>query len=168
MEDPTGKYNKRGPKLWTTIKNAAFLLTLLLFLTSAILMLDAYKYISIRHAKFARKKLLTALQYMDRDLIESHSGFKVLSGEEYAALQSELSEVRGKIREANSELQEKYSEVLKVSVEVQGVKKDMEGLKKMQEEADAAAAEAKTDAVAGSEVEEKATADTAVGADAEA
>jgi uncharacterized protein HemX len=136
-EHPNAKYNKKGPAIWTFVKNTAFFVTLLLFLLAVVLMLDAYKFVSIRHANFARKKLFKTLQYMDPSLIESHSGFKVMTLAEFDAMNKELSEVRGKIREANSELQEKYSEVLKASVEVQGLKKDMEEIKKLQEEANA-------------------------------
>jgi hypothetical protein len=97
-------------------------------------MLDAYKFVSVRHANFARKKLFKTLQYMDPSLIESHSGFKVMTAEEFDKMNAELTEARGKIREANSELQERYSEVLKASVEVQGIKKEMEEIRKMNEE----------------------------------
>ena len=132
-EHPNAKYNKKR-HVWTFIKNSALLTILLLFLLSTILILDAYKFISIRHAKFARKKLMNSLYYMDPTLIESHSGFKVLTVEEYEKLSTQVSDVRRNIREANSELQEKYAEVLKVAVEVQGLKKDIEDVKKMEEE----------------------------------
>ncbi|KAL7507906.1 hypothetical protein ACHAXN_005604 [Cyclotella atomus] len=133
-EHPNAKYNKKGPAIWTFVKNTAFLVTLLLFLLCVILMLDAYKFVSVRHANFARKKLFKTLQYMDPSLIESHSGFKVMTAEEFDKMNAELTEARGKIREANSELQERYSEVLKASVEVQGIKKEMEEIRKMNEE----------------------------------
>lgn len=115
-------------------------MTLLLFVLSTVLILDAYKFVSIRHAKFARKKLMRTLQYMDPTIIESHTGFKVLSVEEYDTLQEELKEKRGKIREVNSELQAKYSEVLKATVEIEGTKKALEDLKKFEAEAAAEAA----------------------------
>ena len=139
-EHPNAKYNKKGPAIWTFVKNAAFLVTLLLFVLSTVLILDAYKFVSVRHAKFARKKLMRTLQYMDPTIIESHTGFKVLSVEEYEKLQEELKEKRGKIREVNSELQAKYSEVLKATVEIEGTKKALEDLKKFEAEAAAEAA----------------------------
>lgn len=142
-EHPNAKYNKKGPAIWTFVKNAAFLVTLLLFVLSTVLILDAYKFVSIRHAKFARKKLMRTLQYMDPTIIESHTGFKVLSVEEYDKLQEELKEKRGKIREVNSELQAKYSEVLKATVEIEGTKKALEDLKKFEAEAAAEKKEGK-------------------------
>ena len=142
-EHPNAKYNKKGPAIWTFVKNAAFLVTLLLFVLSTVLILDAYKFVSVRHAKFARKKLMRTLQYMDPTIIESHTGFKVLSVEEYDKLQEELKEKRGKIREVNSELQAKYSEVLKATVEIEGTKKALEDLKKFEAEAAAEKKEGK-------------------------
>jgi hypothetical protein len=141
-EDNGATGNNRGFKLWILIKNAAFLVTLLLFVLAVVILLDAYKFVSVRHAKFARNKLLTTLQYMDPSLIESHSGFHVMQHEEFDSMNQELSGARSKIREANSELQEKYSEVLKASVEVQAIKKDMEDLARLAEEAKAEPAKA--------------------------
>ncbi|KAL7489235.1 hypothetical protein ACHAW6_014813 [Cyclotella cf. meneghiniana] len=133
-EEGGTKGNKKGRPLWTFVKNTSLLITVVMFVVVIVLTLDAYKFVSFRHAKFARKKLLTTLQYMDPALIESHTGMKVLPLEEYNVLSSSLSEARSKIRAANSELQEKYSETLKASVAVQNVKKDMEDLKKLEAE----------------------------------
>eukprot|EP00804_Cyclotella_cryptica_P002251 CCRYP_020535-RA/>CCRYP_020535-RA protein AED:0.03 eAED:0.03 QI:168/1/1/1/1/1/2/649/184 len=128
------KGNKKGRPLWTFVKNTSLLITVLFFVVVIVLTLDAYKFVSFRHAKFARKKLLTTLQYMDPAIIESHTGMKVLPIEEYNALTSSLSEARSQVRTANSELQEKYSDTLKASVAVQNVKKDIEDLKKLEAE----------------------------------
>jgi hypothetical protein len=129
------KGNRGGLKISVLVKKTAFLITLLLFIVSGILVLDAYKFIYIRHAKFARKKLLTTLQYMDPNLIESHSGFKVLSVEEHGRLTEELSAVRSQIREANNELQEKLSDVFMASDVLKKVQKDGEDLKHLIENA---------------------------------
>eukprot|EP00956_Cyclotella_meneghiniana_P025028 scaffold51375_cov37-Cyclotella_meneghiniana.AAC.2 len=135
-EDANAKYNKKGPAIWRFVKNAAFIVTLLFFLLSAILILDAYKFVSVRHANFARKKLMTSLQYMDPTIIESHTGFKVLGMEEYNTMQEELKEVRKNIREANMELMNKYTAVLKASSEIETTKKALEDLKKFEAEAE--------------------------------
>lgn len=87
-----------------------------------------------QHAKFARKKVLTTLQYMDPALMESHTGMKVLTHEEYEKLSADLEETRSKIRNMNSQVQQKYSEVLKVSLEVQNMKQEISELTKLIEE----------------------------------
>ena len=68
---------------------------------------------------------------MDPSLIESHTGMKVLTNEEYADLTSKLEESRSKIREANSKVQNKYNEVLKASIDVNNIKSELEELKKL-------------------------------------
>lgn len=84
-----------------------------------------------QHAKFARKKVLTTLQYMDPVLIESHTGMKVLTHEEFEKLSTDLEETRKKIREMNSQVQQKYSEVLKATMDIQNMKQEIEELKKL-------------------------------------
>eukprot|EP00984_Skeletonema_dohrnii_P016771 scaffold7508_cov65-Skeletonema_dohrnii-CCMP3373.AAC.1 len=111
-DDASGK--RKGRKVWLFVKNASMALTVFMFFLTVILVLDAYKFVSIRHAKFARKKVLTTLQYMDPALIEAHTGMKVLTNEEFESLNSELEETRSKIREMNGQVQQKYSAVLKV------------------------------------------------------
>ena len=71
---------------------------------------------------------------MDPVLIESHTGMKVLTSEEYEKLSKDLEEARGKIREMNNQVQQKYSEVLKTSMEIQSMKKDIEQLKEFIDE----------------------------------
>lgn len=71
---------------------------------------------------------------MDPVLIESHTGMKVLTSEEYEKLSKDLEESRGKIREMNNQVQQKYSEVLKTSMEIQSMKKDIEQLKEIIDE----------------------------------
>lgn len=71
---------------------------------------------------------------MDPVLIESHTGMKVLTSEEYEKLSKDLEEARGKIREMNNQVQQKYSEVLKTSMEIQTIKKDIEQLKEFMDE----------------------------------
>ena len=71
---------------------------------------------------------------MDPVLIESHTGMKVLTSEEYDKLSKDLEEARGKIREMNNQVQQKYSEVLKTSMEIQSMKKDIEQLKEFIDE----------------------------------
>eukprot|EP00956_Cyclotella_meneghiniana_P018431 scaffold30656_cov62-Cyclotella_meneghiniana.AAC.7 len=154
-EDASAKYNKKGPAIWRFVKNAAFIVTLLFFLLSAVLILDAYKFVSVRHANFARKKLMTSLQYMDPTIIESHTGFKVLGMEEYNGMQEELKEVRKNIREANMELMKKYTEVLKASSEIETTKKALEDLKKFEAEAEEEKKKAEEEAAAKPVEEEK-------------
>lgn len=131
-DDASGK--RKGRKVWLFVKNASMALTFLMFFFTVILVLDAYKFVSIRHAKFARKKVLTTLQYMDPALMESHTGMKVLTHEEYEKLSADLEETRSKIRNMNSQVQQKYSEVLKVSLEVQNMKQEISELTKLIEE----------------------------------
>jgi len=100
------------------------------FFLTVILVLDAYKFVSIRHAKFARKKVLATLQYMDPALIEAHTGMKALTTEEFNALNSELEDTRSKIREMNSQVQQKYSAILKTQLDIANMKKEIEDLKK--------------------------------------
>lgn len=71
---------------------------------------------------------------MDPVLIESHTGMKVLSSEEYEKLSKDLEVARFKIREMNNQVQQKYSEVLKTSMEIQSMKKDIEQLKEFIDE----------------------------------
>ena len=71
---------------------------------------------------------------MDPVLIESHTGMKVLSSEEYEKLSKDLEVARYKIREMNNQVQQKYSEVLKTSMEIQSMKKDIEQLKEIIDE----------------------------------
>mmetsp|Transcript_20987 Transcript_20987/g.43065 ORF Transcript_20987/g.43065 Transcript_20987/m.43065 type:complete len:186 (+) Transcript_20987:265-822(+) len=125
------KGNKKGRPIWTFIKNASLAMTVLMFIFTTVLILDAYKFVTIRHAKFARNKLLSTLRHMDPSLIESHTGLKVLTTEEYESLQSNLEKARSDIREVNTKVQEKFSEVLKASMELQNKKKDIEELKKL-------------------------------------
>lgn len=84
----------------------------------------------MQHANFARKKLLTTLQYMDPSLIESHTGMKLLTNEEFEKLSTDLAEARNKIRIMNSQVQQKYSEVFKANSEIKTLKENIEGMKK--------------------------------------
>mmetsp|Transcript_34112 Transcript_34112/g.51133 ORF Transcript_34112/g.51133 Transcript_34112/m.51133 type:complete len:136 (-) Transcript_34112:100-507(-) len=128
-DDASGK--RKGRKVWLFVKNASMALTVFMFFLTVILVLDAYKFVSIRHAKFARKKVLTTLQYMDPALIEAHTGMKVLTNEEFESLNSELEETRSKIREMNGQVQQKYSAVLKAQMDLQNMKSEIEELKKV-------------------------------------
>mmetsp|Transcript_27591 Transcript_27591/g.35503 ORF Transcript_27591/g.35503 Transcript_27591/m.35503 type:complete len:136 (+) Transcript_27591:48-455(+) len=128
-DDASGK--RKGRKVWLFVKNASMALTVFMFFLTVILVLDAYKFVSIRHAKFARKKVLTTLQYMDPALIEAHTGMKVLTNEEFESLNSELEETRSKIREMNGLVQQKYSAVLKAQMDLQNMKSEIEELKKV-------------------------------------
>mmetsp|Transcript_2296 Transcript_2296/g.3597 ORF Transcript_2296/g.3597 Transcript_2296/m.3597 type:complete len:136 (-) Transcript_2296:213-620(-) len=128
-DDASGK--RKGRKVWLFVKNASMALTVFMFFLTVILVLDAYKFVSIRHAKFARKKVLTSLQYMDPALIEAHTGMKVLTNEEFESLNSELEETRSKIREMNGQVQQKYSSVLKAQMDLQNMKSEIEELKKV-------------------------------------
>uniref|UniRef100_A0A6U3ZTZ4 Uncharacterized protein n=1 Tax=Skeletonema marinoi TaxID=267567 RepID=A0A6U3ZTZ4_9STRA len=128
-DDASGK--RKGRKVWLFVKNASMALTVFMFFLTVILVLDAYKFVSIRHAKFARKKVLTTLQYMDPALIEAHTGMKVLTNEEFESLNSELEETRSKIREMNGLVQQKYSLVLKAQMDLQNMKSEIEELKKV-------------------------------------
>ena len=94
---------------------------------------------SQQHAKFARKKLLRTLQYMDPSIIEAHTGMKVLSKDEFTSLQTDLEKARKDVREMNTKVQEKFSDVLKTSMELQNMKQDIEELKKLIAEKEAAA-----------------------------
>jgi len=136
------KGNKKGRPIWMYIKNASFTVTLLMFLFTTVLVLDAYKFVSVRHAKFARKKLLRTLRHMDPTLIESHTGMKVMAPEEYANLTSTLEKARADVRDMNLKVQEKFSEVLQVAMEVQTAKQDIEDMKKLVTEKEAADAKA--------------------------
>eukprot|EP00985_Skeletonema_marinoi_P008032 scaffold3582_cov143-Skeletonema_marinoi.AAC.1 len=128
-DDASGK--RKGRKVWLFVKNASMALTVFMFFLTVILVLDAYKFVSIRHAKFARKKVLTTLQYMDPALIEAHTGMKVLTNEEFESLNLELEETRSKIREMNGQVQQKYSAVLKAQMDLQNMKSEIEELKKV-------------------------------------
>ena len=85
----------------------------------------------IKHAKFARKKLLRTLQYMDPSIIEAHTGMKVLTLDEYNQHKDNLEKARSDVREMNTKVQEKFSEVLKASMELQNMKTDIDELKKL-------------------------------------
>jgi len=87
-----------------------------------------------QHAKFARKKLLRTLQYMDPSLIEAHTGMKVLTKEEFEALEEELKKSRSGVRDLNVKVQEKFSAVLKTSMEVQNMKGEIEEMRGLLEE----------------------------------
>jgi methyl-accepting chemotaxis protein len=71
---------------------------------------------------------------MDPALIESHTGMKVLTNEEFEKLTADLEETRQKIRDMNSQVQQKYSEVLKASLDIQNAKQEIEELKKQMAE----------------------------------
>jgi len=142
MDD--GVKGKRGRPVWTFIKNASFAMTLIMFIFTTVLVLDAYKFVSVRHAKFARKKLLRTLRHMDPSIIEAHTGMKVLTIEEYQNLTSTLEKARADVRDMNLKVQEKFSEVLQAAMSVQNLKQDIEDLKKLvaeKETADNAAKE---------------------------
>ncbi|KAL7529283.1 hypothetical protein ACHAXR_003928 [Thalassiosira sp. AJA248-18] len=132
------KGNKKGPPVWTFVKNASLAITLFLFFFTVVLVLDAYKFVSVRHGKFARKKLLRTLQYMDPSIIEAHTGMKVLTKDEFDRLQANLETAREGVREINTKVQEKFSEVLKASLELHNMQQDMEELKKLIAEKDKA------------------------------
>lgn len=136
-EDEGVKGNKKGgPQVWTFVKNASLAITIFLFFITIVLVLDAYKFVSVRHAKFARKKLLRTLQYMDPSIIEAHTGMKVLTIDEYNTHKANLEKARKDVREMNTKVQEKFSEVLKASMELQNMKQDVEELKKLVAEKD--------------------------------
>ena len=82
---------------------------------------------------------------MDPTIMESHTGMKVLSTDEYTQLQSELDKSRKDARQMNAQVQLKFSQVLETTTAVEKMKKDIEELKKMigEKEADAAEVEKK-------------------------
>jgi len=125
------KGNKKGVPVWSFVKNASLVITIFLFFFTIVLVLDAYKFVSVRHARFARKKLLRTLQYMDPSIIEAHTGMKVLTKEDFDILQTNLETARKDVREMNTKVQEKFSDVLKTSMELQNMKQDVEELKKL-------------------------------------
>mmetsp|Transcript_7208 Transcript_7208/g.13080 ORF Transcript_7208/g.13080 Transcript_7208/m.13080 type:complete len:161 (+) Transcript_7208:99-581(+) len=133
------KGNKKGRPVWAFVKNASLAITIFLFFFTIVLVLDAYKFVSVRHAKFARKKLLRTLQYMDPSIIEAHTGMKVLTKDEFSGLQTDLEKARKDVREMNTKVQEKFSDVLKTSMELQNMKTDIDELKKLIAEKEAAA-----------------------------
>lgn len=141
-EEEGVKGNKKGRPVWTFVKNTSLAITIFLFFFTIVLVLDAYKFVSVRHAKFARKKLLRTLQYMDPSLIESHTGMKVLTKDQFSELQTDLEKARKDVREMNTKVQEKFSDVLKTSMELQNMKQDIEDLKKLIAEKEAVAAAA--------------------------
>ena len=42
------KGNKKGPPVWTFVKNASLAVTIFLFFITIVLVLDAYKFVSVR------------------------------------------------------------------------------------------------------------------------
>mmetsp|Transcript_20949 Transcript_20949/g.32815 ORF Transcript_20949/g.32815 Transcript_20949/m.32815 type:complete len:137 (-) Transcript_20949:974-1384(-) len=128
-DDVSGK--RKGRKVWIFVKNTSMAMLIFMFFVLIILVLDAYKFVSVRHAKFARKKVLTTLQYMDPALIEAHTGMKVLTIEEFDSLNKDLEESRGKIRAMNTQVQQKFSEVLKAQSSINNMKTELEELKKL-------------------------------------
>jgi len=136
------KGNKKGRPLWRLVRHASLIVTLFLFFFTVVLVLDAYKFVSVRHAKFARKKLLRTLQYMDPSIIEAHTGMKVLTNEEFDNLESELKKSRADVRALNTKVQEKFSAVLKVSMELQNMKHEMDEMKSLMAKEETAAPEA--------------------------
>jgi hypothetical protein len=68
---------------------------------------------------------------MDPTIMESHTGMKVLSTDEYTQLQSELDKSRKDARQMNAQVQLKFSQVLETTTAVEKMKKDIEELKKM-------------------------------------
>ncbi len=87
-----------------------------------------------QHAKFARAKIFQTLQSMDPTIIESHTGMKVLTNDEYTQLQSNLDSSRREARQMNSKVQLKFSQVLETATAVEKMKTDIEELKKVIEE----------------------------------
>ncbi|KAL3822656.1 hypothetical protein ACHAXA_001809 [Cyclostephanos tholiformis] len=140
-EDGTKGNRKRIP-VWSIVKNASFVITASFFILCIVLSLDAYKFISVRQAKYARKKLLTGLQYMDPSIIEAHTGMKVLTKAESANLTSTLDAGRLKVREARIELSRVSNEYEKIAREVDTMKAESEEMKKIiaEKEAEAKAA----------------------------
>ncbi len=173
-DDVSGK--RKGRKVWIFVKNTSMAMLIFMFFVLIILVLDAYKFVSVRvsnarmylqessplhffpltdlaasailcpalckcswhlsiqitqHAKFARKKVLTTLQYMDPALIEAHTGMKVLTIEEFDSLNKDLEESRAKIRTMNTQVQQKFSEVLKAQSSINNMKTELEELKKL-------------------------------------
>merc|ERR1719251_352246 len=149
------KGNKKGRPVWAFVKNASLAVTMFLFFLTIVLVLDAYKFVSVRHAKFARKKLLRTLQYMDPSIIEAHTGMKVLTKKEFDDLQSDLEKARTDVREMNTKVQEKFSDVLKTSMELQNMKQDIDELKKLIAEKEGAKAKEEEEAKKKAEEEAK-------------
>jgi len=134
------KGNKKGLPVWSFVKNASLIITVFLFFITGVLVLDAYKFVSVRHAKLARKKLLRTLQYMDPSIIEAHTGMKVLTKDQFGTLQTDLEKARKDVRAMNIKVQEKFSDALKTSMELQNMKQDIVDLKKLIDEKEAAKA----------------------------
>jgi colicin import membrane protein len=103
---------------------------------------------------------------MDPTIIESHTGMKFLTNEEYTQLQTNLDKSKSEARQINAQVQLKFSKLLETTTAVEKMKKDIEELKKAIEEkekeaADAAKPEEKetkvADAASESVLEEKET-----------
>jgi len=122
-----------------------------------------------KHAKFARAKIFQTLQSMDPTIIESHTGMKVLTNEEYTQLQTNLDKSKSEARQINAQVQLKFAKLLETTTAVEKMKKNIEELKKAIEEkekedadADAAKPEKKETKVAdAAKPEEKELADAA-------
>lgn len=120
-----------------------------------------------KHAKFARAKIFQTLQSMDPTIIESHTGMKVLTNEEYTQLQTNLDKSKSEARQINAQVQLKFAKLLETTTAVEKMKKNIEELKKAieekeKEDADAAKPEKKETKVAdAAKPEEKELADAA-------
>mmetsp|Transcript_18724 Transcript_18724/g.32188 ORF Transcript_18724/g.32188 Transcript_18724/m.32188 type:complete len:146 (+) Transcript_18724:166-603(+) len=133
-EEEGVKGNKKGMKVgidWHLIKGISLGVMVLVFFFTVVLMMDAYKYISIRHAKAVRKTIIGSLQYMEPTIIEAHTGMKVLTIEEYDKVHDDLEKARKESREMNTKVQEVFSKILQKHMEMEGINKEVEELRKL-------------------------------------
>jgi len=127
-----GNRKGRGTKpVWAYVKNASLAASTIVFVLTIVLALDAYKFVSVKHAKFARRKLLRTLQYMDPSIIEAHTGMKVLTRDEFDDLHIDLEKARKEYRQLNLLEKKKVDEVRKSSDELRAAKRDYEELTKL-------------------------------------
>ena len=61
------KGNKKGVPVWTFVKNASLLITICLFFFTIVLVLDAYKFVSVRVSSFQLRAVSGVTSQEDGD-----------------------------------------------------------------------------------------------------
>jgi hypothetical protein len=82
-----------------------------------------------QQAKFARKRLISALAYMPPETIESHTGMKVLTNDQYTTFMNKLESGRKGISELHRNEGNQITELNKVKSDTATMKADIELLK---------------------------------------
>jgi hypothetical protein len=82
-----------------------------------------------KQANFARKRLISALAYMPPETIESHTGMKVMTNDEYTTFMTKLETGRKEMSELQTKERIQIIELNKANADTATMKSDIELLK---------------------------------------